>query len=309
MKLGATGLLLILAMAFSLGTATAQEASQSKAKLKDVKEKKDVGDIDEEITNPRLRQSIGSKSRYSMSVGVSYLGSSVETPLEQTRPNLYGDEGVQLENSLGGSVSARYRWTPKDSVFVGAGWSMFSPFLGDPEPNFSDPSVTYNRAFKAIGLQNSLSVGFDVGTSIPSQDINQIGSLFVTHTVLKTFQTFPITIGVSASVAGYGFSGDVADQAINDNRTSFLAALYPFSEIMINDRFSFRTVYGFFNFRNLDGSDGDITEWDRRPHYMSFGLNTSITRDILLYPSVQINPENLTPGRTNVGLSASLNIF
>jgi hypothetical protein len=41
----------------------------------------------------------------------------------------------------------------------------------------------------------------------------------------------------------------------------------------------------------------------------SVGIGCSVTRDIFLYPNIQFTPGNISANLTNVGLTATINLF
>jgi hypothetical protein len=54
--------------------------------------------------------------------------------------------------------------------------------------------------------------------------------------------------------------------------------------------------------------EGDFFTWIPNKVYQSAGLGISVTRDIYLYPNVQFIPEDVRSDRTNVGVSANINL-
>jgi hypothetical protein len=43
--------------------------------------------------------------------------------------------------------------------------------------------------------------------------------------------------------------------------------------------------------------------------YQSVGVGVSVTRDIFLYPNIQFLPNQIMASETNVGLTATVNVF
>lgn len=292
---------------------------ETKMKVEDAKGNKVDGDIDEEITNQKLRAESGSKSKYSMSMSLAYTGGSVSRPFGVERPNLGGLPGTQTVTSVDGTIAARYRATKNDSFTLGVGVGLYTPFHGDVDANDNqfnvyDPSLGYSRAFAAGGLQNIAELGVGIGTSKESRDIDYLTSVSAEYTLLKSWQN-GLSFGV-ASALSYSFydsePGENASTAIKqyggDRRTEWFVALYPFAEYQINDTFSLRTVFGYFRWRHLYGDDEQLRLL-KITNYQSVGVGMSVTRDIYLYPNVQFIPEDITSDRTNVALSATINVF
>ena len=66
------------------------------------------GNIDDEITNNKMRAESGSKSKVSASVGVTYSGGSLEDPGAADRLNLLGGDNLE-QVDLNLSLNGRYR--------------------------------------------------------------------------------------------------------------------------------------------------------------------------------------------------------
>jgi hypothetical protein len=104
---------LIAASGFVASAQTSEKTSETKTKIDQMKPGKNKvsGDIDKEVTNARMRAASGSRSRYSLSSSLSWLGGRVADPFTEDRPNIVGDPSTETATSLSGSFSARYRWS------------------------------------------------------------------------------------------------------------------------------------------------------------------------------------------------------
>jgi len=278
------------------------------------------GDIDEEITNARMRAESGSKSKWSMSSSVAYTGGSFSRPFGVDRPNIAGLPGQQVATSLGGSLNARYRANKNDSFTLGTSFGVMTPFAGDvgkadKQINIFDPVLGYSRVFATdTGFQNIFDAAVDYATSNESLDVDYLTGPSVSLTSLKTFDK--LTAGLSVSV-GYNFytskAGDnkeTADPGFygGDHRTQWSLGVYPFAEYAFNDTFQFRTVFGWFNYRNLYG-DSNKTRLLKVYDYQSVGVGIVASRNVYIYPNVQFVPDNIRSDFTNVSISATINMF
>ncbi|BEV68389.1 hypothetical protein Bb109J_c1809 [Bdellovibrio bacteriovorus] len=90
-----------------------------------------------------------------------------------------------------------------------------------------------------------------------------------------------------------------------DSRYDYGVGLFPFAEYAFNDDYSFRTVFGYFQFAKYE-EQGDLIQMEP---YQSMGVGISVTRDIYVYPNVQFTPKDIRADRTNVAVSANLNLF
>lgn len=318
---------LALSMSFAVHaqeqtSATATEG-ETKMKIEDAANKKNKvdGDIDQEITNKKLRAESGSKSKFSLSLDATYTGGSIEKPLNEKRPNLYGRPGTQTVSSMTVGPDIRYRWTKNDSVTFGTSFGVNSPLQGDinaggrkKQYRIGDPSLGYSRAGKIGSLQSILSLGTSYGTSPESLDTKKTFDVAASWTLMRTF-TNGLSVGL-ATTLGNTFYSDAAGSNDNfaidgyggDDRTDYEVALYPLAEYEINDMFSLRTVARYTTWYHNYG-DASV---DRLLHYkgtQSFGLGMSLARDFYVYPNIQFDWANMKSDRTNVAVSAIVNVF
>jgi hypothetical protein len=324
--------LLLSAIALSLSfSAYAQEQTsttegETKMKVEDAADKKNNvdGDIDQEITNARMRAESGSKSKFSLSSSVGYTGGAISRPFGSERPNLAGTPDTQEDTSVDGTLSGRFRWTKSDSLTLGVGFGIITPFQGDTDANSNqlniyDPSLGYSRVGKVGAFQSIASVSLSGGTSKESQNIAKIGTLGASYNMLYS-STFGLTVGSSLAGSYTGYTNDPGDlnpKAPNtrrpgfyggDRRTEWTVALYPYAEYAFNDWISARTVFGYFNWRHLYG-DTERYRLLQTFVYQSVGVGLAVTRDLYLYPNIQFVPDNIRSDFTNVALSATINMF
>lgn len=306
-------------------------SGQSTLQLQDAtaseKKNKVDGDIDEEITNAKMRADSGSKSRFSLSTGLSYTGGSLAKPLDAKRPALSGEPGQQTRTSGNLDLSARYRWSKNDSVSLGTSFKLYTPFQGNTSKagqkqySVADPVLSYTRTGRlGSAIQTNGYVAASAGTSEESLSTNSLSSVFSQFTLLHGFKN-GVTVG-AAFFGAYTFYGNAAgtDPSMDpddqwqyagyggDDRSLVNLGIFPFLEYSINDAFSLRTVFGYFNWRHIYGDPNDFRLLQTYI-YQSVGLGISVTRDIYLYPNIQFVPDNIRSDFTNVAFSASMNIF
>lgn len=322
---------LVVFAALAVGYSTASYAQQSNdaaaettGKLDKVLEKTNTvsGNIDEEITNAKLRAESGSKSKYSFSTRLDYTGGSFTRAFGVQRPDLSGVPGNQTETSASIGLDGRYRMTKNDSVTLGTSFAMMTPFQGNvgdtgTQLNVFDPNLAYNRAFAGLGLQQTASVILTVGTSKETQDIDKNGSLTLSHNGLKEFKN-GLSVGIATDLS-YNSYNSAPGKSKNertvapgyyggDRRQEWSLAFYPYGEYAINDRYAIRTVFGYLNFQHLYG-DNNAFRLLKQKSYQSVGLGIAVTRDVYLYPNVQFVPDNIRSDFTNLAFNATINIF
>ncbi len=322
-----------------------QVTSDSKMPLKEatrgqVKQTKD--DIDQVITNKKLRAELGSKSKWSASLDMAYDGGSVEKPIDEMRPDIYETTYSPKDVRLYGRVKGRYRVSPKDSISFGIGVEAIKPFHGafndvDKSHNYTDvydPFVNYTRAYNFRGLQNVTSIEAVLPTTKNSTKMGKLGYVSLSQTLIGTAFNNKLSVGVA--VEGYQYLWNTNDDKTFRDYTNYLvnsrgqspedvskdfpnssvmasqqieseAAVYPFLEWTFNDTFNLRTVFGYFSY--FKTREDNYSSFQKQDTYQSIGLGVSVARNFFLYPNLQFSPENARWDRTNVGISATINLF
>ena len=322
---------LVLAGSMVAGVAQAEEQTQQEANTSSVKvtdvqnadEKK--ADIDEEITNARMRSELGSKSQWSFKSSLGYNGGSMEKPFESIRPAYRSGATAETLTQLAGNVGVNYRVSKGGNLSFGTGVVIMDPLHGDITKDFQDPRtgrqgtdvkrsqvsnpyLDYSHGYRAMGAQMISSMTYTHYTEedYTSADTgyNQLGNVSVSQTVLADFGDSKWQGGASLTIDKDIAKGDMAAPA---PRYDLGVGLFPFAEYSFNDTYSFRTVFGYFQFAKYENYDNsDLFQIEP---YQSMGVGISVTRDIYVYPNVQFTPKDLRADRTNVAVSANINLF
>lgn len=320
---------LILAGSMVATSAQAEEQQQNQSsntstiKMSDVQKKDEqTKDIDDEITNAKMRAESGSKSKYSVSIEFALNGGNLVEPLGKVRPNYSGIATQDTATNLTGEVGVSYRINPKNRLNLSTGVSVGQPFHSNIEEvsrlkneggktDVSTPSLTWSTAGRIGGTQNSLSVGYSHHTKQVYTDLyKMVGDLGVSHVVIFDIEGSNWQPGLSTSVGNTFYSDGANSSDVignDDRRADYYFGFYPFVEYSFNDRYSFRTVFRPFVYSH-NRSDDALT-FEKDMYTQSLGIGIAVTRDIYLYPNMQFAPENLKPELTNVGLSSTINIF
>ncbi|KHD88785.1 MAG: hypothetical protein OM95_06555 [Bdellovibrio sp. ArHS] len=298
-----------------------QTANTSTVKVTDVQNKEEQKkDIDEEITNARMRSELGSKSQWSFKSSLGYNGGSLKQPFDSIRPNYRASASIESLTQLSGNVGVNYRISKGGNLSFGTGIVVMDPLHGDITKDFQDPRnanrkvrrsqvstpyLDYSHGYRAFNMQMISSVTYSHYTEEDATDYyNLLGNVSVSQTVLADFGSSNWSGGASISIDKDIAKGNM-DQV--DARYDYGVGLFPFAEYTFNDTFSFRTVFGYFQFARYE----DYTEaglYQLEP-YQSVGVGISVTRDIYVYPNVQFTPKDMRDDRTNVAVSANLNLF
>lgn len=305
------GLLAVSTSAFAETTET--QAAETTTKIEEVMpntpvKKEGEADVDEVITNRKLRAETGSKKKYSFSSAISYNGGTIDNPLADVRPNITAGAGTQITPRLSGSVGLNYKLSALQSLSASVGVGVDKPFHSDKDKSFgertsvSNPSVGYSIMYKAADIQNVSSVGLSAFTTDYLRTNGYVAGLDLSQTAIYDFGGSNVSVGLSLSASASAFDKDGADLDQGD----FSVGAYPFFEYVFNDKLNFRTLVGFM--ADHARTESDMFTWIPNKVYQSAGLGISVTRDIYLYPNVQFIPEDIRSDRTNVGLSANINL-
>lgn len=319
-------LLSLLAAALLVGGQSfAQESedasAETKLKIEDAADKtnKVDGDMDEVITNKKMRAEAGSKSKFSFSTNVGYSGGSIEKPLAEDRPNITAGAGVTAKAALTADVSARYRMSATESLSTGIGVRWIAPLEHKPGPNprtgrpyngktfdAANPYLSYGKVYKWSGIQSSLSAGPTLYTNSNLRDYGYLANFGISQNNVYDIGETGIGVGLLLSVDGTMF--DKFDEASKANQSDYGMGAYPFLEYVINDTFNIRTISGVWVYEHSPLEARSMT-FAKNKIYQSVGVGISVTRDIFLYPNIQFLPENMRADETNVAISTNINLF
>jgi hypothetical protein len=272
---------------------------------------------------------LGSKSRRSFKSSLAYSGGSVEKPFDAVRPNYRASATIESMTTLAGDMGLNFRITDKDNLGVGTGLTIVDPFHGDiskpvVDPRnenadsiaryqFSTPFINWTRGYRVWDIQMVSSITYGHATDSDSLKLTKtFGTTTFSQTIQKNLGTSGWNTGASISVSKYFYSGDVDDPAMLKRmaagaykRSDVGAGIFPFLQYQFNDTYSFRTIFGYFQFMKYEVDEEPI----QMEPYQSVGVGISITRDIYIYPNVQFTPKDMRADRTNVALSTNINLF
>lgn len=312
--------LLLPYSSFAEENSSESTASTSSGEINAGPKEKLTDEADELITNRRFRADQGSLSPWSFRSVWSYNGGSLERPFAADRPNINSDSTVAALQNLSGTVGISYRLTKKDRMGLNLGLSMDSPFHSSIDESVSartkrqfdenqgdlqasNPSLSYSRIEKLLGIQTIFGASFTKYTAGNRTDIGFDYELAATMNTMYDIGKTGLSVG-----AYFGFFRNF----FNDDNPEFLreqgettVGFYPQIEYVIDDTFNLRTVFRAAIYQNTR----EFTTLRKQILSQSVGLGISLTRDIFLYPNIQFIPEDISLDRTNVGLTANLNLF
>ncbi len=302
-----------MAMGLTSYAQTSTNAGETKTKVQ--KQNKVEGDLDNEITNAKLRAESGSKSKFSSSISATYSGGSISDPGSKDRKNLLGGSNVE-QVRFSGRVSGRYRFTKNTSMTAGIGMNIVQPFHSAQEElgqndygdktEVSNPNVAVSHYRRVNNWMLQAGGGVTVITAEKTRLAGYQANPYLTGTALYDFKN-GFNVGMLLAVDTL-----VLNRNASRANPDFEFGWHPFVEYAFNDTFNFRTIWNF----GVAHSSGEVpgqNRWTNTGMRQSFGLGIAATRDIFLYPNFQIPTRNFyadfESDRTTVGISATINVF
>jgi hypothetical protein len=304
--------------------AAEDQASESKMTIEDAKDQANKAsgeDVDETLTNNKLRAETGSKSKFSVATAFSYDGGSVNKPLDSDRPNIQALTGTTQASDLNGSINAKYNITQKDSILVGGGLRWIAPLQGGQRPSsyptgqmfdVYDPNVLYQHVYKVGNIQSYYQAGPTFYTRTNLVQEGYIANVSIYNVNAYEIGKSGVTVGLESS-AGTGFYkppaavGKMSADDVRDDESDYNFFTYPYIEYQLSEKVNLRAVTFLYSLEHTRLHSMDT--WHQDKVIQSFGVGISVTRDVFLYPNIQFVPDELRAADTNVGLAANINIF
>ncbi len=303
-------------LAFAAGAPPASQGTNQQVATEVPAGEAPPDEADQLITNRQLRAATGSLSRWSMNTYWNYSAGAINAPFDVLRPNITAAGDTSALHSLYADVGVRYRINPKDSLSLSVGLSMASPFHTEIETDnaalreefeqnagklaANDPTMTFRHLDKLGGFQSVSQVSVYLYTSEFRRNAGfRTGALLSQNFMYEVGKT-GLSLGSAVQATFNTFGGEVD----SGNRPWMVLGLYPAIEYVISDRLNLRTVSGVWvNEFRRNGSEFS------RIVYQSVGLGISAGRDVFIYPNLQFLPGDLRADKTNLGLSANVNLF
>jgi hypothetical protein len=318
---------LILILSLSALAETKQKKKQKKAPLiieevdtkpSETTPKKAIDKADEVITNRLLRASSGSLSKWSGNFIFNYNGGSVQKPFAAQRPNIVSGADALTLQYMNANVGLRYRINELNSITFATGIFWNTPFnrtikTNDPELKrefektrgaitVNDPNLIFTNLANLWGFQIQNQFTPTLITNAQQTQQGYRASWDIASTWMRQMNGFDsnLSLGAAFEWTGYAFSKSNRDLATN------VWQVYPIIEYIINDWLNLRTLWGWQVYQQT--RHDDTWTYDKRTVYQSFGTGISLSRDIFLYPNIQFIPSDMRDDRTNIGLSAYINL-
>lgn len=305
-----------------LNSAPAASTNSSTTNLAPAKKAPGEDKADQLIKNRNLRSLNGSLSTWSFASTWNYQGGDINKPIGSSRPNVTGSQDVALVQNLSGTVGINYRLTETDRLTLGIGLQMASPFSDTEDGKFSEsgrrefrrtqgdldasnPQLVYRRVMKPFGVQSVLTVQSTYYTQDAMVDRGLESKNEAHVNALYDFGGSRFSAGVVVQGAFFTHSKD--DEALQAGQAKYEFYALPITEYEISDLMNWRAVYRYNWYQQNRAQKS--SEWTTLDPTVSTGIGFTITRDVFVYPNIQFNPEDVRADRTNIGMSANINLF
>jgi hypothetical protein len=271
---------------------------------------------DEVITNRRLRAASGSLAKWSANISYNYYGGSLEKPFAAQRPNIVSGADALTLQYMNANAGVRYRLNDLNSITFATGIFWNTPFnttikTNDPalkkefnktkgEFTVNDPNLIYTNLASIYGFQVQNQFTPTLITNPQQTQSGYRASWDIASTWMKVVNKTDLSLGATFEWTGYAFNKP------NKNLARNVWQVYPVVEYVINDWLNLRTLWGWQVYQQTRKQD--TWTYEKRKVYQSFGTGISVSRDVFLYPNIQFIPSDLRSDRTNIGMSAYINI-
>ena len=261
------------------------------------------------ISNNNLRTMTGSSSKWSFASQWNYLGGTVREPFDQSRPNIAASSATTAKTDIDASLNVKYNLSKKDSLFAGFGVRWVAPFKAGGPTNYSgstydavNPTITYQHIYKYFGVQAVTQVSAMQYTQADSVANGYAQSLSADQENIYEFGKSGFSLGASTGLSTNRFTNS---DAVNlDQQSTFTAWVLPYAEYQINDKINLRTVWNLWQYEHYRNET-----WVHDTVTTSVGVGFQVSSNVFFYPNIQFLPSNTSSDLTNVGLSATINLF
>ncbi|MBX3021139.1 MAG: hypothetical protein KF799_05625 [Bdellovibrionales bacterium] len=323
-------LLIRVAAVFAVGafvhTTFADQVNETLMKVEDLGSNQisSDGDVDQLITNKKMRAESGSKSRWSINSDWSYNAGSVEKPFADDRPNIALASGTTDVVSLVGTINTKYNLNAQHSLAAGVGLRWIAPLAQNSPKNYSgdradadNPYLTYQYLYKWFGIQSAFQVTPTLETKSNLKQLGYVGNFSLVQNNVYDVGTRGLSLGLytslmlgfydkSGALGTPGTDGYIAD--LRAEQSDYAISICPFLEYQLTDKVNLRTVSNVWNYEHMRNESRFSTlRWTKV--FQSVGVGISLTRDIFIYPNVQFLPDNMRADLTNVAINSNINIF
>ena len=257
-------------------------------------------DVDQEITNPRMRAETGGKAKVSFQSDFTYSGGPLSDPFGKDRPRLSPGQIEVDPVKIAGKISGKYRATDYDNLNIGTGVSWLTPAYTGQRMQVENPYFSYSRPFRADRWEHVFAAQVHYYSSYNSRTNFKLNyGIAISHNLVTR-------IGDSGWMLGTGmfFTRQFYRESRPDGNFDGMGVT-PFVEYWFSDRMSWRTMYSGLAIFNTNGAR-DTYKQDEPTQTLGFGF--VITRDLYLFPNLQWAWNEIQFEKTTFALTANINL-
>lgn len=270
-------------------------------------------DIDQLITNPKMRAESGSKSKYSLASTLTYSGGSLNQPFGKTRPNLTGATGTTDFPSLVGQVSGKYNISKITALLGGVGVRWVAPFAGGADlPGYegkrldaADPYVIYQYLYRVGGLQSNVQAKQTLYTASDLTKRGFVTSFNLSQNSVYEIGTTGLSLGFNANLNLGWFNKEDAES--RKGQSDYTIAFTPNAEYRFTETVNARLETNAFVYEHLRSRSNALT-FNKQDVSQTLSLGVAVTRDVFVSPGVSFVASNLRLDRTQWSVSATINL-
>ncbi len=257
-----------------------------------------------EITDTKLKAESGSLSRYSLSFNLSYYGPTIGDLEAPDQPNPDGSVGT-YETSLGGSLSGRYRFSPRTSVNAGTGVKAIHPFHGMERFDMNNPFINFNLSDKIGEVQMKNSFGFSAITVPNYTKIGETASLNYDLGTVYNLGASRVAIGLDLSLSYFFYNRGY--QSKDGKAARYNISVYPNLKYNATDKLNINTSVNLSSWNPRSRDEQSVLL--NRTISQRLGVGYAFTRDIYFAPYINFFPSNLSPDGTTLNVSTIFSVL
>ena len=269
------------------------------------------------LTDPALRTSDGSLSRYSFKGSFSYYGPELSNLSSQNQPNPDGTNGTYSQRASG-SVTMNYRNSATTSFAAGTGITDNYPFSGSPVFNTNNPFLAYNMASRFGNLQMLNSPELIDTTNPVYTRTGEVAGVEWYNGLVYNFENSHWAVSADTTAYYWIFGRDyVKSDSSKGAVQQYVINFKPGVKYNITDRLVSYTNMGIEWF-NIRDNSGDYSVLVHRAPSLNLGIGYAYSRDIYVSPyfitypwtgSTPTTGPTLTQNETTFNFTTTFNLL
>ena len=255
------------------------------------------------VTNPELRAYAGSMSKISVKTSLSYSGSQIGSPFQDSYRKVDSKSASENLTSLSGSISGRYRIDRKRTLDFGSGLKAVTPFHGTDRVDVKDPYLSYSKVDRNGALQYRGSFGVSATTDNFYSGLGQVGSGSFSYGMKYYLGESRFRLSLNGLVRAFFYDEDVSTRL---DLSDYYMGFFPGLDYGLSDRLSIKTSLSL-SVKKLKRKP--LSTWKSDILSQRLGSGISISPVIYLYPYVNFFPDRFTWATSTLSVSTTFSVF